>query len=472
MVANFHHGVETIEYTDGALPVRLVKSAVIGLVGTAPAGAFNEPVRLINEKDKAQFGPDLAGFSIPNALNAWTDGGAGTVIAINVLDPATHKSAAADESVTFDAVTGKAQLAHGAISELVLSDGASTTYVLDTDYKILDELNGEIQAISGGAITYGSSQTANYNYLDPSLVDAEDIIGAVDVDGNRSGIEAFRNCFNQFGFNPKILIAPGYSSQASVRAALEVMADALRAIEISDAPLGTTVADAIAGRGPSGSVNLQTSNHRTALTFPYIKTGSGLEPYSQRLAATICKTDLEKGFWYSPSNKEIPGAIGMEIPITGAVNASGTEADALNEAGIITVLNSFGTGFRAWGNRSAAYPSDTHPLVFLCVRRTADMIEESLELASLPFVDLPGSPAMITSVIESGKQYIRTLIQRGAILDGDAWWDPAENPQTNLANGLYSYCYDFMPPTPQERMRYIARINMNYLTQLAAQMAA
>ncbi len=38
MAANYLHGVETIEIETGPRPVKAVKSAVIGLIGTAPCG--------------------------------------------------------------------------------------------------------------------------------------------------------------------------------------------------------------------------------------------------------------------------------------------------------------------------------------------------------------------------------------------------------------------------------------------------
>ena len=60
-------------------------------------------------KDAAAFGPQLAGFTIPQALNAIYDHGAGTVVVINVLDPALHKSPVAGEAVTLDAATGQAR---------------------------------------------------------------------------------------------------------------------------------------------------------------------------------------------------------------------------------------------------------------------------------------------------------------------------------------------------------------------------
>jgi phage tail sheath protein FI len=91
MAANFLHGVETIEVEKGARPIRTVKSAVIGLIGTAPTGAVNTPTIVLSDRQAAQFGGQLSGFSVPQALDAIFDQGAGTVIVINVLDPPSIK---------------------------------------------------------------------------------------------------------------------------------------------------------------------------------------------------------------------------------------------------------------------------------------------------------------------------------------------------------------------------------------------
>ena len=49
MPASFLHGVETIEIEKGARTIKTVKTAVIGLVGTAPIQDVAEEFRTINE---------------------------------------------------------------------------------------------------------------------------------------------------------------------------------------------------------------------------------------------------------------------------------------------------------------------------------------------------------------------------------------------------------------------------------------
>lgn len=65
MAANYLHGVETIEIETGPRPVKAVKSAVIGLIGTAPCGPVNQPTLCLSESDAAQFGPKSGKFHHP-----------------------------------------------------------------------------------------------------------------------------------------------------------------------------------------------------------------------------------------------------------------------------------------------------------------------------------------------------------------------------------------------------------------------
>lgn len=70
MAANFLHGVETIEIESGSRAIQVVKSAVVGIVGISPTGDVNTPVLVNNDRDAAQFGNKLPGFTIPQSLDA------------------------------------------------------------------------------------------------------------------------------------------------------------------------------------------------------------------------------------------------------------------------------------------------------------------------------------------------------------------------------------------------------------------
>lgn len=409
MPASFLHGVETIEIEKGARTIKTVKTAVIGLVGTAPVEdvseeykTINEPVLILNEIDAVKyFGESKAGYTIPQALNAIFDQGAGVVIVINVFDPDRHE--------------------------------------------------------------------------DVSKVTKGDIIGSIDADtGKRTGIKAFQDCYSLFGYFPKIIISPVYCEDSAIVTEMNTICDKIRAIGIVDAPLGSSVQDAITGRGPQGTINFNISSDRIILCYPHLKVYDSvtdtniLEPYSQRLAGVIAAKDIDKGYHWSPSNTEINGIIGVEKQLTSMINDPNSEVNTLNEAGIVTVFNSYGSGFKTWGNRSAAYPNSTHVTNFINIRRTADILHESVEYSMLQFIDFPIDNGLIDSINETVNAFIRTLIGRGALIDGKCSYNPDKNPATEIANGHLIFDIEFMPPTPAERITFESFINIELLKSLGS----
>lgn len=79
MPASFLHGVETIEVKKGSVSIKTVKTAVIGLVGTAPINTVgadyktvNEPVLILNEVDAVKyFGENTSGYTIPQQTHGY-----------------------------------------------------------------------------------------------------------------------------------------------------------------------------------------------------------------------------------------------------------------------------------------------------------------------------------------------------------------------------------------------------------------
>ncbi len=273
------------------------------------------------------------------------------------------------------------------VSEVVVTsaDGA-TTYVLGTDYTV-DQVEGVVTRLAAGSIATGAAVKVSFTYADPSKVLPSEIIGWTDAAGQRLGMQAFKDAFNRFGFHPKILIAPGYSPLTAVTSELNVLAEAMRAIAMVDAPVGTTFQQALEGRGQQGAINFNTSSPRAVLCYPHCKVydtdtdATVLQPYSPRLAGVLAAKDMDKGYWWSPSNTEIQGITGMEVLLTAGINDANSECNLLNEVGITTIFNAYATGLRTWGNRSAAWPSVTGPKQFINIRRVADVIAESMNAA-------------------------------------------------------------------------------------------
>lgn len=495
MVTGFRHGVFTRYVDTVPRPVTVVPSAIIGIVGTAPMyqvaegdRSIDDPQRVISDvDDERYFGSKRSGFSIPYALDALRDNGAGTVEVVNVFDVATHKTTAQAISYTFDAndqiqlkrVTGTApsQTATAINAEgitgtfTVTTDPAGTTYALTTDYTY-DPATGIVTRASGGGIASGETVLITYDYADPGLVGASDIIGGV-TDGDRTGLSALKDVFGLRGYKVKIIICPGFSDNSSVAAEMEAIANDLDAYLIVDAPVGATRDEAIAGRAGTAPVGVfQTASRRAILAYPRVydtQDTPELQPFSQYLAGVIANTDEVHGYWWSPSNKLITGITGIELPLSADFTDTNNDVTALNAAGIVTIYRDFGSGFRAWGNRSALYPSDTTPLNFIAVGRTLDIFHESLQRASLTYVDRPINNALIDAIVETGQNFIREQVVLGALIEGSRlFYDIAKNPASQLAAGTIVFSTVMMIPTPAEVIVYETTLDINLLGNLGA----
>ena len=267
MPANYLHGIETTEVERGPRPIRVVKSAVIAVVGTAPTGPVNELTLCLNETHAAQFGPHLTGFSIPEALQGIYDFGVGTVLVVNVLDPAVHGATVVAQLKQFGN-NDLLQLEHGALQTLQIKSADGTvTHAQGTDYTV-HLPTGEVRRLATGSIAANAQIQADYTYADPSLVTPADIIGGITVAGRRTGLKAFQDSYNQLGFFPKIFIAPGFSTLKAVTVELGASATQVGGVAYIDAPIGTTVQQVLAGRGPTGTINFDTSSDRVRLCSP------------------------------------------------------------------------------------------------------------------------------------------------------------------------------------------------------------
>ncbi len=135
--------------------------------------------------------------------------------------------------------------------------------------------------------------------------------------------------------------------------------------------------------------------------------GRGLPPRGR------AARDITKGFWRSPSNTPLGGVIDAARPIVFRINESETEVNRLNEANVATIVHQ--NGYRLWRNRTTAID----PLwTFMPVRRTADMIHESIEQSLLWAMDRPINGQTIEVIRDSVQACLSTLVARGALIGG------------------------------------------------------
>lgn len=291
------------------------------------------------------------------------------------------------------------------------------------------------------------------------------VVGGVDaLTGAYEGVHAFLAAESITGYQPRILCAPGFTHTRtdtvanSVVAELIGIADRLRAVIIADGP-STVDADAINYAKDFGS-------KRVFVVDPKVTkvdgTGAVVEAWASAcVAGLIAKIDNDLGFWWSPSNQNISGIVGTARAVDFVLGDANSRANLLNEANVATIVRQ--NGYRLWGNRTLSADAKW---AFLCVVRTADMINDSLLRAHLWAVDRGITKQYVTDVVEGVNAYMRHLTTIGAILGGGCWADPDLNTPDQIAQGKIYFDFDFTPVYPAEHIAFRSHLVDNYITEV------
>jgi hypothetical protein len=321
---------------------------------------------------------------------------------------------------------------------------------------------GTLPAAIDGIFDQAGAMVVVIRVEEQSDLDAQlaKIIGGIDSDsGQYQGIQALLAAESVVGVAPKILIAPGFTDKAAVVADMLPIADRLRAIIIADGP-NTNDAAAIDYRNQQGSARVYLVDPAVRVFDTHTKSET-IEPMSSRVAGLIARSDNQRGFWWSPSNLPVSGIIGTVRPIDFALGDPNARANYLNEHNVATMIRK--DGFRLWGNRTC---TNDPKWTFLSVRRTADMINESLLRAHMWAVDRNITATYIESVTEGVNNYLRDLKALGAIIGGNCWADPALNTPSNISQGKVFFDFDFTPPYPAEHITFRSSLVNDYLEEI------
>ena len=286
-----------------------------------------------------------------------------------------------------------------------------------------------------------------------------------------TGVWALEASQSVLDMTPRILVAPGFTSTAAADPASPVVtnliavAEKLRSVVVSDGP-NTNETDAKLERQKWGSDRLFLVDPAVQV-FDTVAADYVTRPASAYVAGLIAKRDIEKGFWWSPSNQVINGISGLARPVSFNLSARDTEANRMNEAEVTTIVNR--AGFRLWGNRGLGADAQW---AFLSVRRTADIIYESIEAAHLWAMDRPMSAQLIQDLRDGVQAFGQDLVNKDALLGFNCWLDPELNTETNLKAGKLYLDFDFEPPAPLEHLVFRAHRNGDYYDELIAQVGS
>ncbi|ELJ8571492.1 phage tail sheath subtilisin-like domain-containing protein [Vibrio cholerae] len=486
-MTQFLHGAEVIEIDDGSRPIQTVKSAVIGLVGTAPLSAAATAAALTIGTAILNDGLKLT------AVKTGTEGNATSVevlaptaasseLAVTVTNNKISIQLASDESgalTTTATELASALMADPAAKALVtavaLGDGSGDVAPVSRAY--LSGGENEPFPLKKPVAVAGSRKLIEKLGKEGTLPAAFDdifdqtgaLVIAVRAEKGQTeeqtqanvieAMQAFLDSQTETGYTPRILVAPEFSQFDAVASELEAKAKRLRAIAYLDCDRTASYTDAIKRARQFGE--------RVEITWPWVRvfdTELAKEidrPYSARAAGLRARIDAEKGFWWSKSNQEIYGIVGTSQPVDWALGDPNTTANMLNENKVSTIIRE--GGFRHWGNRTCS----TDPKwTFEQTRRTADMINDSAQRSHLWAVDRNITKTYVDDVISGVNAYLRELKALGAILGGECWADKELNTPATIQKGIVYFDFDFCPPYPAEHIVFRSRLNNDYLEEV------
>lgn len=471
MATDFLHGVEVLEIDSGSRTITTVKSSVIGIVGTAPnadpdAFPYNTPVLIAGSRREAAKLDTLGTGegTLPKALDAILDQIGAVVIVVRVEKGTTDAATLANIMGGTNATTGKyegvhallgAESAVGYAPRILCVPGFTHTRVQDGVTAI---------TIGAGGTGYTSAPTVAFTSGGGSGATA-----TATVSGGVVTKITVTNAGSGYTSAPTVELTGGGGTGATATASVGVAANAvvsellgianrLRAVIIADGP-STNDAAAIAYRNDFGSKRVYVVDPKVLVLD---EDGTTVTDWSSpRVAGLIARIDNERGFWWSPSNQEIYGIQGTSRTIDFTLGDASSRANLLNEQEVATIIRQ--DGFRLWGNRTC---SSDQKWAFLCVVRTADIINDSLLRSHLWAVDRGITKQYVTDVIEGVNAYLRNLVSMGAILGGTCWADPDLNTADQIADGKVCFDFDFTPVYPAEHITFRSHLTNDYISEV------
>ncbi|MCB2186943.1 MAG: phage tail sheath family protein [Deltaproteobacteria bacterium] len=478
----YKHGVYVTQLPTSIVPPRRIGAAMPVVVGTAPVhmvredftGPVNDPFLAYTHGEAVTnlgYSEDWKAYTLCEFLySQFVLFALAPVVFINVFDPAVHKTAVSGEAASFEA--GKLTLAHPGLvaAPVVKSEDGLTTHVAGTDYEV-DRITGEITLVEGGAIAADATVQVDYSYGDPSLVDADDIVGGiVAATGQKTGLELVDQVFPRFRLLPGLVLAPGWSHNPLVAAVMVTKAGNVNGhfscFAYVDIPSDASGADRYSEVAAWKNLNNYVDPGQYNL-WPKVKIEDKVFHLSTQAAGITGSVDADNEDipYESPSNKALK-ANGAIVESGDTVFLGISEANYLNEQGVATPLNFIG-GWKLWGNRTGCYPAVTDVKdAFLPIQRMFRWLANTFILTFWQKVDKPLNRRLVETIIDSFNIFLNGLAARQFILGGRVEFLRDENPITDLMDGIIRFHLYVTPPSPAREIHGLLEYDPGYVNTL------
>ena len=244
----------------------------------------------------------------------------------------------------------------------------------------------------------------------------------------KNAVSELTKAKSRFGYNPNLIIAPGFSNEDAVKGEIEKVATRLKATGIVDLKAQDAAA-AIVKMGDFGT-------RRLVAAYPNVKVWDDetnayvYEGQSARIAGMIAHTDGASEFGYSDSysNRVMIGVSGTEIDVDFELGETCT-ADELRAAKISTVIRE--SGFRAWGGETSDQDTIWKDLARV---RVFDRISQACQKGVLFAIDKKAD--QLYHAKRSVSELLRGLVGAKVLLGYELSWSE-KNTLANITDGKF-----------------------------------
>lgn len=474
----YQHGVRVLEQATGVVAPIEGTAGLQVVFGTAPVNLAADPYAVTNKPviayswseavSQLGYSKDYAKYTLCESMYAsFKLLGVAPVIFVNVLDPKVHKKDNEAATVKVENLQAVVEVPGILLDTVKVSVSGGDDLTVDTDYILGFNDDGHlvITLLASGTGAAATDLSVQSTSIDPTAVDADDIIGA-SATGEEKGLEVLRQVYPKTGMTPGLIIAPGWSQNPDVGIVLAAKCEEINGyftcegfVDIDSSEDGCTAYTDLKEAKEDAGI---TSPHIMAL-WPCVAVGSQIFHYSAVMAALTAYIDANNDDVpsLSPSNKL--------VGISGTVLEDGTEvvldqvqANTVNSFGITTAINV--NGWRTWGNNTAAYPATTDPKDrWFCCRRFFSWWGNSFILTYFQKVDDPMNTRLIESVVDSENIRGNAYVSAGKCAAAYIEYNEAENPVTDILNGKITFHQHLAPYVPAEDILNILEFDTDAL---------
>ena len=466
-MADYKHGTYG-EFAESIGAVATQTGTVAVYVGIAPvnlvrgfAQYVNAPVKLTDFVSATRYmgySRNWAQFDLCEAFKVHfnnTLGNIGPIVAINVLNPATHKKASeTTKSLSF--VNGRATFDSDTIilDTLVLADKVEgVDFAIDYDFN-----KGQVIINSLGQPITGTVQ-ASYSEVDTSIVTAADIIGGATASGEYTGLGCVGLVYPELNLIPNIICSPGWSTEPTVYNAMITAGTKINghwdAIVCADIPVldGASKVDTIELAKKWKDDNAYISE-RVKVFWPQAKDNEGNIYHSSTLGVWLMQTvdGQNEGIpMESPSNKAVP--IVKQYFGEGSTNRGFDQqrANELNAEGITTLVF-WGGLWVLWGPHTAAYKFGAitdNRVVFDNSIRLMMYVSNSFQQEHALTIDQPMTRALADTIKNREQEKMDALAANGAFIGTPiVEFKESENSTGDLVEGNFTWGFKGTPTPP------------------------